>query len=56
VHATQLPHIARSVLREIVERDSVSILGLGVPPPPGSRDATRSLAADAPLRLTGETG
>lgn len=56
VHATQLPHISRAVLREIVERDSMSLLGLGVPPAPGSRDTTRALATDAPLRLTGETG
>jgi predicted TIM-barrel fold metal-dependent hydrolase len=56
VQATQLPHIARSALREIVERDSVSLLGLGVPPAAGPRDTTRSLATDGPLRLTGETG
>lgn len=55
MHATQLPHIARSVLREIVERDSISILGLGVPPSPRSRETIRALANDAPLRLGGET-
>jgi hypothetical protein len=56
VHATALPHIARSVLREIVERDSISLLGLGVPPPPIGRDSTRALASESPLRLSGETG
>lgn len=56
VHATALPHIARSVLREIVERDSISLLGLGVPPPPVGRDTTRALASESPLRLSGETG
>ena len=56
IHATPLPHIARSVLREIVERDAISLLGLGVPPAPRSRDTTRSLAVDGPLRLGGETG
>ena len=56
VHATPLPHIARSILREIVERDAISILGLGVPPPPRSRDATRALANETPLRLGGESG
>ena len=55
IHATPLPQIARSVLREIVERDSISLLGLGLPPPPRSRETTRALASDAPLRLGGET-
>lgn len=55
IHATPLPHIARSVLREIVERDAISLLGLGAPPAPRSRDTTRALATDAPLRLGGET-
>lgn len=54
LHATPLPHIARSVLREIVERDAIALLGLGVAPPPGLRDTQRALAADAPLRLTGD--
>lgn len=52
VHSTQLPHIARSALREIVERDAISLLGLGVPPAPRDRLAPRPLAArlefDAP--------
>jgi len=56
IHGTQLPHIARSVLREIVERDAISLLGLGVPPVPNPRDTTRALATDAPLRFGGETG
>lgn len=56
IQATQLPHIARSVLREIVERDAISLLGLGVPPTPRVRDTMRALASDAPLRLSGETG
>ncbi len=55
VHATALPHIARSALREIVERDSISLLGIGVPPPP-SRDRTRLPAVESPrLRISGET-
>jgi predicted TIM-barrel fold metal-dependent hydrolase len=45
VHSTHLPHVARSVLREIVERDAVSLLGLGVPPTPRDRLAPRPLAA-----------
>jgi predicted TIM-barrel fold metal-dependent hydrolase len=56
VHATSLPHIARSVLREIVERDSINLLGLGAAPAPRNRDTNRALATEAPLRLTGETG
>ncbi|MCX5650014.1 MAG: amidohydrolase family protein [Planctomycetota bacterium] len=56
IHGTPLPHIARSVLREIVERDAISLLGLGVPPAPNPRDTTRALANDAALRLGGETG
>lgn len=56
IHATPLPHISRSILREIVERDAISLLGLGVPPAPVSRDASRALASDARLRLTGEPG
>ncbi|MSR40686.1 MAG: hypothetical protein EXS10_02140 [Phycisphaerales bacterium] len=55
VHATALPHIARSALREIVERDSISLLGIGVPPPP-SRDRARLPAVESPrLRISGET-
>ncbi len=53
--ASSLPNIARSVLREIVERDSISLLGLGVPPAAGERSLTRTLASDGPLRLTGES-
>ena len=53
VAMTQLPHLPRSILREIVERDSVSILGLGVAPTVGDRSTTRTLAADAALRLPG---
>jgi predicted TIM-barrel fold metal-dependent hydrolase len=56
VQSTPLPHISRSVLREIVERDAISLLGLGVPPVPGSRETQRTLASDARLRLTGESG
>jgi predicted TIM-barrel fold metal-dependent hydrolase len=53
VHATSLPRVARSVLREIVERDSISLLGLGRPPMPRERDAHRSLAGPSPLSLSG---
>lgn len=56
VHGTPLPHVARSALREIVERDAVSLLGLGPAPTPRSRDAARLLATDSMLRLTGEAG
>ncbi len=52
---TSLPHIARSALRELVERDSISLLGLGVPPAASDFAATRALAAESPLRLTGES-
>ena len=55
VSTTPLPSIARSILREIVERDSVSLLGLGVPPIRTERESTRALATET-LRLTGETG
>ena len=55
VHATALPHIARSALRDIVERDSISLLGIGVPPPP-SRDRARLPAVETPrLRISGES-
>lgn len=54
VQSTHLPHIARSVLREIVERDAVSLLGLGVAPPPRDRLAPRALAAR--LELDGSMG
>jgi predicted TIM-barrel fold metal-dependent hydrolase len=54
VHATSLPRVARSVLREIVERDSISLLGLGRPPAPRDRDANRALAGQHPLRLPEE--
>jgi hypothetical protein len=56
LQGTQFPHIARSVLREIVERDAISLLGLGVPPAPVGRDTARALASESPLRLSGETG
>lgn len=55
VHATNLPRVARSVLREIVERDSMSLLGLGRPPAPRERDASRALASEAPIRLAEDT-
>jgi hypothetical protein len=55
VHGTPLPRIARSVLREIIERDSISVLGLGTAPAPRDRDANRSLATDGSLRLLGES-
>ena len=53
VAMTQFPHLPRSILREIVERYSASILGLGVAPTVGDRSTTRTLAADAALRLPG---
>lgn len=56
VHGTGLPRVARTVLREIIERDSISLLGLGRPPAPRERDTSRALASEAPLRMTGETG
>ena len=56
VVGTPLPRIARSALREIVERDAISLLGLGTPPAPRDRDATRVLASESLLRLTGEAG
>jgi uncharacterized protein len=59
IQSTPLPHIARSVLREIVERDAISLLGLGIAPMHQSRDSARILAdnvvTDARPRLTGET-
>lgn len=54
IQSTHLPHIARSVLREIVERDAVTLLGLGVPPPPRDRLAPRTLAAR--MQLEGPAG
>ncbi len=56
VHGTGLPRVARTVLREIIERDSISLLGLGRLPTPRERDTSRALASESPLRLTGETG
>ncbi|MBI1302420.1 MAG: amidohydrolase family protein [Phycisphaera sp.] len=53
---SSLPRIARSLLREIVERDSISLLGLGAHPAPRDRAAPRSLASDGPLRLSGDAG
>lgn len=49
VQSTPLPHISRSVLREIVERDAISILGIGEPPSPSERRPMRALAAGLPL-------
>lgn len=56
VVGTPLPRIARSALREIVERDAISLLGLGTPPKTRERTSNRVLASDAVLRLTGEAG
>lgn len=56
VHGTGLPRVARTVLREIIERDSVSLLGLGRPPAPRERDMSRALASESPLRMTGDQG
>ena len=52
---TSLPHIARSALREIVERDSISLLGLGTPPDSIDRNAMHELASPQPLRISGES-
>lgn len=54
VASSSLPQIGRAALRQIVERDSVSLLGLGVPPPAGDRSVTRALAGEGPLRLSGD--
>jgi uncharacterized protein len=54
VAASSLPAIPRSVLRGIIERDSISQLGLGVAPAPGDRSTVRTLASTEPLRLHGE--
>jgi hypothetical protein len=54
LQATQLPHIARSALREIVERDSITLIGLGTPPPPGNRQSDRALASISPRALEGD--
>jgi len=54
VAASSLPAIPRSVLRGIIERDSVSLLGLGATPPQGDRSTVRTLATGAPLRLMGD--
>ena len=53
IATTPLPHLPRAMLREIVERDSISLLGLGVSPTTGERTATRALAGDAALQLPG---
>ena len=60
IHGTPLPSIARSILREIVERDAISLLGLGTPPIARDRDARRMLARELPyesphLGLTGDS-
>lgn len=54
VATTPLPQIPRSVVRQIVERDAVSLLGLGIPPAEGDRTTTRLLASEQPLRLLGD--
>lgn len=54
VATTPLPHLPRAMLREIVERDSVSLLGLGTAPEQLERTANRALASDSTLRLAGE--
>jgi len=53
---SSLPRLARSMLREIVERDSIGLLGLGSTPAPRDRDISRSLASEGPLRLSGDAG
>ena len=45
VQSTPLPIVARSVLREIVERDAMSLLGMGAPPARAERQPMRALAA-----------
>jgi hypothetical protein len=54
VAGTGLPPIPRSVLRGIIERDSVSQLGLGAAPALGDRTTVRMLAGAEPIRLSGE--
>lgn len=56
LQATQFPNVARSVLREIVERDACTLLGLGRPPVARERETSRALASDQPLRLLGDAG
>ena len=56
LQATQFPQIARSLLREIVERDACALLGLGSAPPTGARETARALASEQPLRLLGDAG
>lgn len=51
---SSLPPIPRSTLREIVERDAISLLGLGVPPEEGDRSTPR-LLAQSQFRWTGES-
>lgn len=53
---SSLPRIPRAALREIVERDSIALLGLGAHPSPRDRAVPRTLASDAPLRLSGDVG
>lgn len=53
---SSLPRISRAVLREIVERDSIALLGLGAHPAPRDRAVSRTLASDEPLRLSGDVG
>jgi predicted TIM-barrel fold metal-dependent hydrolase len=42
---TGLPLVSRAALRDIVERDSISLLGLGAVPPPRAALLERTLAA-----------
>ena len=53
---SSLPRLPRAALREIVERDSIALLGLGAHPSPRDRAVPRTLASDAPLRLSGDVG
>ena len=47
VATTPLPHLPRPMLREIVERDAVSLLGLGTAPEQVERTANRLLAGES---------
>ena len=51
---TPLPQLPRAMLREIVERDSISLLGLGRGPEVVDRITHRALAGDATIRLSGD--
>ncbi|MEY3022580.1 MAG: hypothetical protein RIS86_1778 [Planctomycetota bacterium] len=52
VAGTGLPHLSRAALRDIVERDSISLLGLGTPPTPRLALLERTLAAGLPAART----